>query len=49
VLEKLGEKFAFSLWQKMGDGRSCVRFCVSWATTPEQIHALLDELKALMQ
>ena len=49
VLEKLGEKFAFSLWQKMGDGRSCVRFCVSWATTPEQIHALLEELKALLQ
>jgi len=48
VLDKLAENYAFSLWQKMGDGTSCVRFCVSWATTPEQIESLLRDLKKLM-
>ena len=44
VLEKLRGDFGFSLWQHMGGGMSAVRFCTSWATTPEQVDALLSAI-----
>ncbi len=41
LLSELKKDFGFSFWQSMGDGSSAVRFCTSWATTPEQVDALL--------
>ena len=41
LLAELKKDFGFSHWQSMGDGTSAVRFCTSWATTPEQVEALL--------
>lgn len=37
---KLDGKVAFSFWERYDAGRDVVRFCTSWATTPEQIEAL---------
>lgn len=43
-LEKLQKGAAFSVWEKLPDGRSAVRFVTNWATTEENIR----ELKALL-
>ena len=44
LLAKLGKDFGFSLWQHMDGGYSAVRFCTSWATTSEQVEALLSAI-----
>ena len=41
VLENLKKDYAFSVWQKMDDGMTAVRFCTGWAATREQIDGLL--------
>jgi len=46
VVAQLRKEFGFSLWQRMGDGTSCVRFCTSWATTDAQIDALIEAIPA---
>lgn len=42
--DRLSEKFVFSNWQRVADGRRVVRFCTSWATDP----AAVDELIAAL-
>ncbi|MBE6241328.1 MAG: aminotransferase class I/II-fold pyridoxal phosphate-dependent enzyme [Bacteroidales bacterium] len=44
TLRRLSEKFLFSVWQKVDDEHTAVRFCTSWATRPEAVDALLAEL-----
>ncbi len=46
-LEQLGEKYVYSLIEKMADGRSVVRFCTSWATREEDVQALIDDISRL--
>ncbi|MBQ7736808.1 MAG: low specificity L-threonine aldolase [Oscillospiraceae bacterium] len=46
AVEALREDFSFSVWQKMGEDSTAVRFCTSWATSPEQIEALLCAVPA---
>lgn len=46
VLEELKKNFAYTYWQSMGNGESAVRFCTSWATTEENVTALLDAIPA---
>lgn len=41
---KLKEKYVFSTWAE-NDGKIAYRFCTSWATTDEQIDALISDLK----
>ena len=36
----LAERVAFSFWERYDDAHTVVRFCTSWATTPEQVEAL---------
>lgn len=43
-IERLKEKFGFSFWEKVDEERSAVRFCTCWATTQEQVDALLREI-----
>lgn len=43
-VERLSEDFKFSIWQKVDDGRTAVRFCTSWATRPEAVDALIAAL-----
>ena len=31
-MEKLGQKYAYEIWERHEDGRDVVRFCTSWAT-----------------
>lgn len=45
MAEKISEEFGFELWQKMDDGRTAVRFCTSWATTDEQVDALVNMIQ----
>jgi threonine aldolase len=46
-LETLKKQVAFSIWDKYYEKQKTVRFCTSWATTPESIESLfkiLDEI-----
>jgi len=46
-LEKLSEKYSFSIQKKLSDGRTLTRFCTSWASTDEQIDGLIADIKEL--
>lgn len=43
-MEELAQKAAFDYITPAGDGHSVVRFATSWATTSEQVDALLSLL-----
>ena len=45
VLEALSHRYAWSFWEKVGEDRSAVRFCTSWATREEDVEALLRDLE----
>ena len=45
VLARLGEKYAYSPWVKLSDQETAVRFCTSWATTEENVEALIEDIK----
>lgn len=42
--ERMSADFRFSVWKKMGGGRTAARFCTSWATRPEDVDKLLAAL-----
>lgn len=44
VMERLSADFKFSVWQKVDDNHTAVRFCTSWATKPEAIDALIHSI-----
>lgn len=44
LIEKLGEKYSFALWQPTDAAHTAVRFCTSWATKEEQIDELIAAL-----
>ena len=46
-MEKLGQKYAYEIWERHEDGRDVVRFCTSWATKDENVQALLADIAAL--
>lgn len=46
TMERLAVDFKFSVWQKIDDGHTAVRFCTSWATETEAVDALL---RAILQ
>ncbi len=43
-MERLKEMVDFSFWEKAGPGHTVVRFAASWATTREQVEALMKAL-----
>ena len=45
TLEKLSENFRFSIWKKIDDTNTAVRFCTSWATRPEAVDALIEAIQ----
>lgn len=45
-VEQLSQRYVFDLQAPMEDGW-VVRFCTSWATTPQQITALVDDIASL--
>lgn len=48
VLAKLGEKYAYSFWEKMDDTTSAVRFCTSWATRTEAVDELIADIERIL-
>ena len=44
TMERLSGDFLFSLWQKVDENHTAVRFCTSWATRPEAVDALIAAL-----
>lgn len=44
MLESLSGKFKFSIWQKVDENHTAVRFCTSWATTAEAVDALVASI-----
>ena len=44
MLESLSGKFKFSIWQKVDEEHTAVRFCTSWATTAEAVDALIASI-----
>ncbi|WP_039656497.1 threonine aldolase family protein [Clostridium tyrobutyricum] len=40
-------KYAYEVWGKYDDTHTIVRFCTSWATTEENVKALLKDIKTL--
>lgn len=44
VIERLSKDFKFSIWKKVDDDHTAVRFCTSWATREEAVDALLGAI-----
>ncbi|MEC4175242.1 aminotransferase class I/II-fold pyridoxal phosphate-dependent enzyme [Adlercreutzia sp. R7] len=47
--EALAERIRFSTWEKLGDGRTVIRLATSWSTTPDDLAALEEALRAAMR
>lgn len=43
-LEELKKDFSFSFWCKVGEDKSAVRICTSWATSEENVDLLISKL-----
>ena len=46
-LAQLGQKYSYSVIEKLSDGRTVVRFCTSWATKEEDVQALIADIDKL--
>lgn len=49
VCQELAKSFAYEYQERMDESHSAVRFCTCWATSEEQVQALLTELKRLKE
>lgn len=47
VLERLSKDFRFSVWKKIDEGHTAVRFCTSWATKEEAVDALINAVQSI--
>ena len=47
-MKAFDENFTYSVWAPMADGRKAVRFATSWATTEEQVEALLSNIHKIL-
>lgn len=47
IMAKLSENYLFSIWQKVDDNHTAVRFCTSWATQPEAVDDLIRTIENL--
>ena len=45
--EALAQKYSFNHWGDLENGRSIVRFCTSWATTPQAVEELCRDIHAI--
>ena len=46
-LQILNQKYSYDIWEKLPNGHTAIRFCTSWATSQEQVQALVADIKAL--
>jgi threonine aldolase len=47
-IAKLAEKYGFETWIKIDDENCAVRFCMSWATIPEKVDELIEDIKKVL-
>ena len=47
IADALSSEFMFSVWQKVDESHTAVRFCTSWATRPEAVDALIEKVRSL--
>lgn len=47
VMNALSADFVFSVWQKVDDAHTAVRFCTSWATRSEAVDCLVQRIESL--
>lgn len=47
IMAKLSENYLFSIWQKVDENHTAVRFCTSWATRPEAVDDLIRTIENL--
>jgi len=47
VLAEISKKYTFCFWQKVSENKTAMRICTSWATKPENVEKLLDDIRAL--
>jgi len=45
TLKKFDEKYSYCVWEKIDADHTAVRFCTSWATTDEQVDALVRDIE----
>jgi threonine aldolase len=45
IIERLQEKYAFYVWEKVDEENSAVRFCTSWATKSENVMELIEDIR----
>lgn len=46
-MEALGEKYSFSVQERLPDGGAVLRFCTSWATAAEDVDGLAADIEKL--
>lgn len=46
-LEALGQKYRFSIWQRIDGEHTAVRICTSWGTKSENVDQLIEDIKRL--
>lgn len=46
-MAKLGKKYVFEYEAKIDENHHCVRFCTSWSTKPEEVAALMEDIRFL--
>lgn len=44
LVKALSSEFGFSVWKKVDESHTAVRFCTSWATTPDAVDKLIEAL-----
>ena len=45
VLEELKKNYSFSVWKELPGDKTAVRFATSWATKPEAVDTLVNDIK----
>lgn len=48
ILEEWKAKYSFSWQQRMDETHSAVRFCTSWATRPEDVDLLIEDIEKII-
>ncbi len=47
ALERLGREYVYSPWMKLTEQETAARFCTSWATSEENVDALIRDIEKL--
>jgi threonine aldolase len=48
LINRLQEKYAFYVWQKVDDNNSAIRLVTSWATKSEAVEGFIEDMKSIL-